>query len=87
MKVMVKQLYKPALSPAGGSLAARMLQGEKIAVSFKVTQGDVTEPSCSEPGGVLKAAGLGIAVGFVCGMEPSLPLMQCRLLFHLLELS
>ena len=67
MKVMVKQLYKPALSPAGGSLAARMLQGEKIAVSFKVTQGDVTEPSCSEPGGVLKAAGLGIAVGGVPG--------------------
>ena len=46
---------------ASGSLAADMLQGEKIAVSFKVNQGDVTEPPCSEAGGVLKAAGLTIA--------------------------
>jgi hypothetical protein len=78
--ILIAQIAQPALSPLNGSLADGWLQGTAIAVEFSVVQGDRAAPACSEPGGVLKAAGLSIDVSgepgtwkcVISGMLPSL---------------
>lgn len=60
--ILIAQIDKPLLQPAKGSLAKGWLQGTKIKVEISIVQGDRAAPACSEPSGVLKAAGLSIAV-------------------------